>query len=53
MTPEYKTYLKQAAKQRAKVMQAYRRGVPKAEIARKVGVTRQRIQNIIKAEKAK
>lgn len=53
MTPERKEYLRQAAKQRARIMQAYRRGVPKAEIARNHGVSRQRIQQVIAGEEAK
>lgn len=53
MKTQYLAYLKEASKNRAKVLRLHKKGVAKAEIARQFGVTRQRIQAIIRKEESR
>lgn len=53
MNLSYDQQMKEWRKRIANVMKLHNKGVPKAEIAKRLGVTRQRIQQMIAKEEAK
>ena len=53
MGHEYDQFMKAATAKRNHVLRLNRKGISQTEIAEKVGVSRQRVHQIIKAEKAK
>lgn len=53
MTPEHQKRLNAWKKRRDKVMRLYGKGVPKAEIARELGVSRHRVHQIVTKEENK
>jgi DNA-binding transcriptional regulator LsrR (DeoR family) len=50
MNSPYQKYLKQAALHRKRIVSLYKKGFSQADIARKLKVSRQRINQVIKTE---
>jgi DNA-binding transcriptional regulator LsrR (DeoR family) len=50
MTTQYQKYLKQAALHRKRIVSLYKQGYTQAAIARKMQVSRQRINQVLKSE---
>jgi DNA invertase Pin-like site-specific DNA recombinase len=50
MNSPYQKYLKQAALHRKRIVSLYKKGFSQADIARKLKVSRQRINRVIKTE---
>jgi transcriptional regulator len=49
----HQRFMKEAAARRRQILKLTQKGVSQAEIARRVGVTRERIRQIVKAENAR
>ena len=51
MSKEYETFMREAAKRRAAIMRLHRKEVSQTEIAKRLGMSRQRVHQVINQSK--